>query len=93
MAISQSDINSLLSMITVKLSENNFVKWSFQFQSVLEGNDMFSYFDGSYPCPPRFALTEEGSMTSEVTHAYKQWKKIDKALLGLLMDTLDESCN
>ncbi|PRQ35183.1 hypothetical protein RchiOBHm_Chr5g0077241 [Rosa chinensis] len=90
MAITQSDINSLLSMITVKLSESNFVKWSFQFQSVLEGNDLFSYFDGSYPCPPRYVLTEEGSVTSEVTQAYKQWKKIDKALLGLLMATLDD---
>ncbi|PRQ51221.1 putative RNA-directed DNA polymerase [Rosa chinensis] len=89
MAMSQSEINSLLSTITVRLSENNFVKWSFQFQAVLEGNDLFGYFDGSYPCPPRFVLTEEGQVTSEITMAYKLWKKTDKALLGLLMATLD----
>ncbi|PRQ57094.1 putative RNA-directed DNA polymerase [Rosa chinensis] len=77
-------------MITVRLSESNFVKWSFQFQSVLDGNDLFGYFDGSYPCPPRFVLIEQGEVTREVTSAYRTWKKTDKALLGLLMATLDE---
>ncbi|KAM5556359.1 hypothetical protein ABKV19_023985 [Rosa sericea] len=90
MTVTQSDVNSLLSMITVRLSENNFVKWSFQFQSVLEGNDLFGFFDGTYPCPPRLALTEDGTVTNEITQAYKQWKKTDEALLGLLMATLDD---
>lgn len=90
LAVSQSEINSLLSMITVRLGENNFVKWSYQFQSVLEGNDLFGYFDGSCVCPPRFVLTEQGEVTREITSAYKIWKKTDKALLGLLMATLNE---
>ncbi|KAM5550035.1 hypothetical protein ABKV19_001135 [Rosa sericea] len=89
-AVSQSEINSLLSMITVRLGENNFVKWSFQFQSVLEGIDLFGYFDGTFLCPPCFVLTEQGEVTREITSAYKIWKKTDKALLGLLMATLDE---
>ena len=51
---------------------------------------MFEFYDGSNPCPPRYGLTESGTVTSEVTEAYKQWKKTDKALLGLLMATLDD---
>ncbi|PRQ56559.1 hypothetical protein RchiOBHm_Chr1g0337711 [Rosa chinensis] len=89
-AMSQSEIRSLLSMITVRLGENNFVKWSFQFQSVLEGIDLFGYFDGTFLCPPGFVLTEQGEVTREITSAYKIWKKTDKALLGLLMATLDD---
>ncbi|PRQ60725.1 hypothetical protein RchiOBHm_Chr1g0384421 [Rosa chinensis] len=90
MAMSQSEINSLLSTITVRHGENNFIKWRFQFQYLLEINDLFGYFDGSYPCPPCFALTDEREVTREVTSAYRLWKKTDKTLLGLLMATLDD---
>lgn len=86
----QSEINSLLSMIIVRLSDNNFIKWSYQFHSVLERNDLFGYFDGTYPSPPRFVFTEEDGVITEVTVAYKTWKKTDKALLGLLIATLDD---
>ncbi|KAL6186278.1 hypothetical protein ACLB2K_042399 [Fragaria x ananassa] len=59
-------------------------------QYLLSASDLFCYFDATYPCPPRYALSEEGSVTSEVTTAYKQWKMVDKALLSLLMATLDD---
>ncbi|PRQ57531.1 putative gag-polypeptide of LTR copia-type [Rosa chinensis] len=77
-------------MITVKLTENNFVKWSYQFQSVLDGNDIFGFFDGTSPSPPQYVFTEEEGVTTEVTQAYKIWKKTDKALLSLLIATLDD---
>ena len=90
MSVTQSDINSLLSMITVRLSENNFVKWSFQFKLVLEGNDLFTFFDGTSCCPDGFIISEDGTVTSTVSLNYKQWKMCDKALLSLLMATLDD---
>lgn len=90
MAISQAHINSLLSLITVRLDDGNFVRWSFQLQSVLEGEDLFGYLDGTYPCPPRFVITEEGGVTTEVTTASKQWNKTDKALIGLITATLSD---
>lgn len=66
------------------------MKWSFQFQSVLEGSDLFDHFDGTNVCPPRYVLSENGEVTTEVTEAFKEWKRVDKALLGLLMATLDD---
>ncbi|XP_004305605.1 PREDICTED: uncharacterized protein LOC101308896 [Fragaria vesca subsp. vesca] len=48
------------------------------------------YFDGYYPCPPRFVVSEEGSVTREISDAYKEWKMVDKALIGLLMASLDD---
>lgn len=90
MATSQAHINSLLSLITIRLDDGNFVRWSFQLQSVLEGEDLFCYLDGTYPCPPRFVITEDGRVTTEVTTASKQWNKTDKALIGLITATLSD---
>lgn len=40
-------IEGLLGMLTMRLQDDNFAKWVFQFRSVLEGYDLFDYFDGT----------------------------------------------
>lgn len=77
-------------MITIRLGERNFIKWSFQFQSTLAGNGLFGYYDGTDIAPPRYQLNTEGEVLSEESVAYKAWKQNDMALLSLLMATLDE---
>lgn len=89
-ALTHSDVHSLLSVITMRLGERNFIKWSFQFQATLSGNGLFGHFDGSDVSPPRYALDFEGGVTSEEIAAYRAWKQTDMALLSLLMATLDE---
>lgn len=89
-SLSHSDVHSLLSIITMRLGERNFIKWSFQFQSTLAGNGLFGFFDGSQVAPPRYALTSEDGITNEETATYKAWKQTHMALLSLLMATLDE---
>lgn len=89
-ALTHSDVHSLLSVITMRLGERNFIKWSFQFQATLSGNGLFGHFDGTEVSPPRYALDTEGGVTNEETTAYKLWKQTDMALLSLLMATLDE---
>ncbi|XP_004300970.1 PREDICTED: uncharacterized protein LOC101292509 [Fragaria vesca subsp. vesca] len=89
-SLSHSDVHSLLSIITMRLGERNFIKWSFQFQSTLAGNGLFGFYDGSEVAPPRYALTTDAGVTNEETTAYKAWKQTDMALLSLLMATLDE---
>ncbi|CAN6716742.1 unnamed protein product [Malus baccata var. baccata] len=81
-------IEGLLRMLTVKLQDDNFVKWSYQFQSVLRGYDMFNYFTSESPCSPRFVIDTETGVTKEVIVAYKNWVKKDLALLSLLIVTL-----
>ncbi|CAN6581473.1 unnamed protein product [Malus baccata var. baccata] len=81
-------IEGLLGMLTVKLQDDNFVKWSYQFQSVLRGYDLFNHFTGESPCPPRFVIDTEAGVTTEITVAYKTWVKKDLALLSLLIATL-----
>ncbi|PRQ44692.1 putative RNA-directed DNA polymerase [Rosa chinensis] len=89
-SLSHSDVHSLLSIITMRLGERNFIKWSFQFQSTLAGNGLFGFYDGSEVAPPRYVLTSEFEVTKEETTAYRAWKQTDMALLSLLMATLDE---
>ena len=59
MVDSSVKIERLLGMLTVKLQDDNFVKWSYQFQSVLRGYDLFEFFNGE-------------SMSTKVLHHYYQ---------------------
>ena len=83
-------IDGLLGMITLHLRDDNFLKWSFQLESVLQGYDLFGHFDGTEVAPPRFAIVDEEGVTSEVTADYKEWIRTDKALLSLLIATLSD---
>ncbi|PRQ57387.1 putative gag-polypeptide of LTR copia-type [Rosa chinensis] len=88
MAVVQSPIHSLLSMITVRLEDGNYITWSFQLQSLLEGNDLFGFLDGTNVCPPQFVFTEKDGVTTTLTPAFRDWKKTDRALISLIIATL-----
>lgn len=45
-----------LGMLTIKLSDDNFVKWSYQFQSMLRGYDLFEFFNGEFVCLSKFVI-------------------------------------
>ncbi|CAN6680338.1 unnamed protein product [Malus baccata var. baccata] len=83
-------IENLLGMLTVKLQDDNFVKWNFQFQSVLRGYDLLDFFTGDNPCPPKYIIHTKTGVTREITTAYKNWVKKDMALLNLLIATLSD---
>ncbi|XP_050153876.1 uncharacterized protein LOC126628286 isoform X1 [Malus sylvestris] len=90
MSFSTVKIESLLGMITVKLHDDNFVKWNYQFQSVLRGYDLFDFYDGESQCPPKFCVTDGAGVTKEISTAYKEWVKTDVSLLSLLIATLSD---
>lgn len=88
--LTHTDVHSLMSVITMRLGERNFIKWRFQFQSTLAGNGLFGFFDGTEVAPPHYVLNDEGEVINEETVAFKTWKQTDMALLSLLMATLEE---
>lgn len=65
-------IESLLGMLTIKLHDDNFIKWNFQFSSVLCGYDLLDYFTRESMCPPKFILTLELGVTTEISATYKE---------------------
>nr|XP_008346255.2 uncharacterized protein LOC103409219 [Malus domestica] len=90
MAANSVKIEGLLGMITVKLQDANFTKWSYQFQFVLRGYDLFEFFTGESQCPPEYSMSTETGVTKEITVEYKEWEKKDLALLSLLIATLSD---
>jgi hypothetical protein len=83
-------LENLLGMLTIKLNDDNFIKWNFQFCSVLRGYDLFDHFTGESVCPPKFLVTPELGVTNEISTAYKAWVQTDMALLSLLIATLSD---
>ncbi|PRQ26936.1 hypothetical protein RchiOBHm_Chr6g0299971 [Rosa chinensis] len=57
-------------------------------QSLLEGNDLFGFLDGTNVCPPQFVFTEKDGVTTTLTPAFRDWKKTDRALISLIIATL-----
>ncbi|BBG95177.1 hypothetical protein Prudu_003650 [Prunus dulcis] len=91
MASSRSiKVEGLLGMVTIRLGDDNFLKWSFQIESLLQGYDLFDHFDGSLVPPPKFAILDEIGVTSEVTAAYRDWLHTDKSLLSFLIAILSD---
>ncbi|KAI5345185.1 hypothetical protein L3X38_013062 [Prunus dulcis] len=86
MASSFLKIRSLLGLLTIRLADDNFLKWSYHIESVLQGYELFGHFDdSSIPCCPVYRIQ---SVLSELTTAYKEWIRTDKALLSLLIASL-----
>ncbi|XP_048420208.1 uncharacterized protein LOC125468468 [Pyrus x bretschneideri] len=83
-------IENLLGMLTVKLQDDNFVKWNYQFQSVLRGYDFLEFFTSEALCPPKFVIDTESGVTKEIIEAYKSWVQKDMAMLSLLIATLSD---
>ncbi|CAL9006084.1 unnamed protein product [Prunus brigantina] len=90
MATSTLKLDGLLGMLTIRLTDGNYLKWRYQIESVLECHDLFGHFDGSSVAPPKYAILDEEGVTSVITAAYKEWLKVDKALLSLLIATLSD---
>ncbi|XP_016650428.1 PREDICTED: uncharacterized protein LOC107881340 [Prunus mume] len=91
MAPSHLKIDGILGLITIRLKDDNFLKWRYQLESVLDGYDLFGHFDGSNIAPPKFAILDEEGVTSELTAAYKDWMQVDKALLSVLIAMLSDA--
>lgn len=83
-------VEGVLGIITIRIREDNFAKWAFQFQSVLRGYKLFGHFDGSTPCPTKFIISPDTGVTKEITVEYLEWEAIDMALLSLLLTTLTD---
>ncbi|CAN6681140.1 unnamed protein product [Malus baccata var. baccata] len=90
MASSSFKVENLLGMFIIKLRDDNFVKWAFQFQSVLKGYKLFGYFDGTIGCPPKYVVSTESGISSEITSGYIEWESMNMALLSLLLATLTD---
>ncbi|CAK9149247.1 unnamed protein product [Ilex paraguariensis] len=78
--------NTLIHMVTIKLSSSNCLLWKSQLLPLLESQKLIGYVDGTIEIPPRFTL--ENSQTPNIK--YVAWKHTDQRLLSLLLSSLTE---
>ena len=73
--------NTLIHMITIKLSSSNYLLWKSQLLPLLESQDMLGYVDGTMVPPPRFE-PETSSSSSTLNPKYLAWRAADQRLLS-----------
>lgn len=72
MTSSSVKVEGLLGMLTIKVSDNNYIKWFFLFKSALKSYKLFGHFDGSVVYPSKVVLNTETNVTKEITTAYQE---------------------
>ena len=76
--------NTLIHMITIKLSSSNYLLWKSQRLPLFESQDMLGYDDGTMVPPPHF----EPETSSTLNPKYLAWRAADQRLLCLPLSSL-----
>ena len=81
------------SLVTVKLTKDNYLLWRAQVTPYLRGQQLFGHVDGTIIAPPKFITTSAPSSTTPVqieNPAYSQWFTKDQVILSILVSSLSE---
>ncbi|RVW42872.1 hypothetical protein CK203_083049 [Vitis vinifera] len=78
--------NTLIHMVTIKLSSSNYLLWKSQLLPLLESQELIDYVDETIEIPSHFTI--ENSQTPNIKHV--AWKHTDQCLLSLLLSSLTE---
>ncbi|RVW91359.1 Retrovirus-related Pol polyprotein from transposon RE1 [Vitis vinifera] len=93
MAISSSSpptlpLNTMVHMLTIKLTYSNYLLWRNQFVPLLANQELFGYLDGSITTPSPMITASDG--TTKSNPAYTSWLHTNQTLLSLLYSSLIE---
>ena len=69
----------------LKLTNNNYMSWKLQFQTLFIGYDFLGYIDGSKPCP---VATVTSNTTTTPNPAHTLWVRQDQLILNALVGSL-----
>lgn len=56
-------------------------------EAFLNGQNFYGFVDGSYPCPPQYVPSVNGS-TQTLSSEYIAWKAQDQSLVNMIGQTL-----
>jgi len=74
-------------VISLKLSNTNFLYWRMQMKPFLLGQGVFPFVNGSLPCPPSHVISVDTSLPT-VNASYLSWKQQDHLLMSALLSSL-----
>jgi len=80
-------------VINLKLTNNNYLFWCMQMKSYLIGQGVFSFVDGSTPCPSSHDFFNTASAVSTTFNSgpcqvFLAWKQQDQLILSALLSSL-----
>jgi hypothetical protein len=78
--------NTMIHMVTIKLSSSNYLLWKSQLLPLLDSQSLLGHVDGTLVPPPPF--DPPTSQTPNSSHL--AWKATDQRLLSLLLSSLTE---
>jgi hypothetical protein len=78
--------NTMIHMVTIKLSSSNYLLWKSQLLPLLDSQGLLGHMDGTLVLPPPF--DPPTSQTPNSSHL--AWKATDQRLLSLLLSSLTE---
>ncbi|KAG7587359.1 GAG-pre-integrase domain [Arabidopsis thaliana x Arabidopsis arenosa] len=78
-----------VNMVNVtKLTSINYITWSLQVHSLLDGHDLAGYLDGSTPAPDQTLTTNNQTRPNP---AFTKWRRQDKLIYSGIIGTLSPS--
>ncbi|RVW68246.1 Retrovirus-related Pol polyprotein from transposon RE1 [Vitis vinifera] len=87
-SLSPLPLNTMVHMLTIKLTSSNYLLWRNQFIPLLTSQDLLGFLDGSVPAPSPKVTGFNG--TTQMNSAYISWLTTDQTLLSLLYSSLTE---
>jgi len=81
-------VNTIVYMLTIKLTSSNYLLWRNQFILLLTSHDLLGFLDGGVPAPSPQITGSNG--TTQVNPTYTSWLNTDQTLLSLLYSSLTE---
>jgi hypothetical protein len=74
-------------VISLKLSNTNFLYWRMQMKPFLLGQDVYPFIDGTSPCPPSH-LASTATSSLSVNLVYFSWKQQYHLIMSALLSSL-----
>lgn len=74
-------------VISLKLTNTNYLYWRMQMKPYLLGQGVFGFVDGSNSCPSPHVLTVGGT-SLQVNQFFLRWKQQDQLILSALVSSL-----
>ena len=79
-------LNTMVHMLTIKLTSSNYLLWRNQLIPLLTSQDLLGFLDGSVPAPSPKVIGSNS--ITQVNPAYTSWLTTDQTLLNLLYSSL-----
>lgn len=71
---------------TIFLDETNYPIWLFRLESLLKGQNLYGFVDGTLPCASQFVRATNGS--NVLNPEYEAWKTQEQIVVNMLGQTL-----